>query len=139
MDGVRTAEEGVRELQGRSPELNWGRWEVGGRSSVATQDPMAVCGSCDARDVERIRSRERSRTGVARVCGDVGSVAGWPSGREWNGSQPGQGTSELGFPRPAPGEMQSEAARLARRFGVLAAASAIGLVPFLPTILLGVG
>ena len=74
---------------------------------------MAVCGSCDARDGERIRSRERSRTGVARVCGDVGSVAGWPSGREWNGSQPGQGASELGFPRPAPGEMQSEAARRA--------------------------
>ena len=43
---------------------------------------MAVCGSCDARDGERIRSRERSRTGVARVCGDVGSVAGWPSGRD---------------------------------------------------------
>ena len=75
--------------------------------------PMAVCGSCDARYGERIRSRERSRTGVARVCGDVGSVAGWPSGREWNGSQPGQGASELGFPRPAPGEMQSEAARRA--------------------------
>ena len=74
---------------------------------------MAVCGSCDARDGERIRSRERSRTGVARVCGDVGSVAAWPSGREWNGSQPGQGASELGFPRPAPGEMQSEAARRA--------------------------
>ena len=70
---------------------------------------MAVCGSCDARDGERIRSRERSRTGVARVCGDVGSVAGWPSGWEWNGSQPCQGASELGFPRPAPGEMQSEA------------------------------
>ena len=74
---------------------------------------MAVCGSCDARDGERIRSRERSRTGVARVCGDVGSVAGWPSGREWNGSQPGQGASELGFPRPALWQMQSEAARRA--------------------------
>ena len=52
-------------------------------------------------------------TGVARDCGDVGSVAGWPSGREWNGLQPGQGATELGFPRPAPGEMQSEAARRA--------------------------
>ena len=27
--------------------------------------------------------------------------------------QPGQGATELGFPRPAPGEMQSEAARRA--------------------------
>ncbi len=51
--------------------------------------------------------------GMARNCGDVGSVAGWPSGREWNGLQPGQGATELGFPRPAPGEMQSEAARRA--------------------------
>ena len=75
--------------------------------------PKALCGSCDARDGERIRSRGLSRTGVARVCGDVGSVAGWPSGWEWNGLQPGQGATELGFPRPAPGEMQSEAARRA--------------------------
>ena len=104
---------GVRELPGRWPGLHWGRWEVGGRSSVAAQGPYGRLRSCDARDGERIRSRERSRTGVARVCGDVGSVAGWPSGREWNGSQPGQGASELGFPRPAPGEMQSEAARRA--------------------------
>ena len=33
--------------------------------------------------------------------------------REWNGLQPGQGATELGFPRPAAGEMQSEAARRA--------------------------
>ena len=60
-----------------------------------------------------MRSRGLLATGVARDCGDVGSVAGWPSGREWNGLQPGQGAPELGFPRPAPGEMQSEAARRA--------------------------
>ena len=35
---------------------------------------MAVCGSCDARDGERIRSRERSRTGVARVWGTLGQL-----------------------------------------------------------------
>ena len=40
----------------------------------------------------------------------LGQLQG-PSGREWNGLQPGQGATELGFPRPAPGEMQSEAAR----------------------------
>ncbi len=62
--------------------------------------PKALCGSCDARDGERIRSRGLSRTGVARDCGDVGSVAGWPSGREWNDLQPGQGATELDFPRP---------------------------------------
>ena len=33
-------------------------------------------------------SRGLLATGVARDCGDVGSVAGWPSGREWNGLQP---------------------------------------------------
>ena len=54
-------------------------------------------------------SRDR---GGARLR-DVESVAGWPSGRERNGLQPGQGATELGFPRPAPGEMQSEAARRA--------------------------
>ena len=75
--------------------------------------PMALCGSCDARDGERIRSRELSRTGVARVCREVGSVAGWQSGGEWNGSQPGHGASELGFPRPMLGKMQGKAARRA--------------------------
>ena len=96
--------------------MAWGLG-VDGRPTDGLQSPhrarKALCGSCDARDGERIRSRGLSRTGVARVCGDVGSVAGWPSGREWNGLEPGQGATELGFPRPAPGEMQSEAARRA--------------------------
>ena len=35
------------------------------------------------------------------------------SSREWNGPQPRQGGEELGFPRPAPGEMQYEAPGLA--------------------------
>ena len=52
--------------------------------------PMALCGSCDARDGERIRSRELSRTGVARVCREVGSVAGWQfrRGVEWLAAGP---------------------------------------------------
>ena len=33
-----------------------------------------------------------------------------PSGREWQGSQPGQSASELVFPRPMPWEMQYETA-----------------------------
>ena len=102
----------MRELQGRWPA------GVDGRPADGLQSPhrarKALCGSCDARDGERIRSRPWTlATGVARDCGDVGSVAGWPSGREWNGLQPGQGAAELGFPRPAPGQMQSEAARRA--------------------------
>ena len=39
MDGVRTGEGGVRELQGGWPGLHWGRWEVSGRSSAAAQGP----------------------------------------------------------------------------------------------------
>ena len=62
---------GVRELRARWPGLHWGRWEGGGRSSVAARAPMAVCGDCDARDGERIHSRDLSRTRVARVCGDL--------------------------------------------------------------------
>ena len=77
---------------------------------------MAVCGSCDARDGERIRSRELSRTGLARVYGDLRLSGGWvgrrrlPSGREWNGSQPGQGAAELLSPRPAIRKMQGQPA-----------------------------
>ena len=33
-----------------------------------------------------------------------------PSGKEWNRSQPGQGATELGFPGPMLGQMQSKAA-----------------------------
>ena len=87
----------MRELQGRWPE-SWGRWEAGGRSSVAHRAPKALCGSCDARDGERIRSRG-SRRGR--------EVAGWPSGRE-RALQPGQGATELGFK-----DLQGEAARRA--------------------------
>ena len=96
--------------------MAWGLG-VDGRLADGLQSPhrarKALCGSCDARDGERIRSRGLSRPGWREFTGDVGSVAGWPSGREWNGLQPGQGATELGFPRPAPGEMQSEAARRA--------------------------
>ena len=34
-----------------------------------------------------------------------------PSGREWQGAQPRQGSAELVFPGPVLGQMQSEAAR----------------------------
>ena len=100
--------------EGATGEMALGSIGVDGRSAdglrLPPRAPMAICRSCDARDGERIRSRELPRAGVARVCGDVGSVAGWPSGREWNGAQPGQGATELGFPRPALGQMQGEAA-----------------------------
>ena len=67
--------------EGATGEIAWVPFGVG-RSADGlhrrTGAPMAVCGSCDARDGERIRSRELSRTGLARVCGDrsVGRMAG---------------------------------------------------------------
>ena len=72
--------------------------------------PMAAYSGCGERDGGIGHGKRRSRTGVARVCGDVGSVAGWPSGGEWNGSQSGQGAAELLLPGPAPGKMQGQSA-----------------------------
>ena len=104
---------GMRELQGRWPGLDG----VDGRSAEGLQSPhrppMAVCGNWDARDGKRIGIRELPRTWLVRVGGDVESVACWRSGWEWNGSQSGQGSIELGFPGPTLGKMQGEAARRA--------------------------
>ena len=55
----------------------------------------------------------RESVGQPLGCPLGGPVAGRPSGGEWNGSQPGQGATELGFPGPMLGKMQSEAARRA--------------------------
>ena len=64
-------------------------------------------------------SKRRSLADLARVGGDV-PLAGWrvsgrrpPSGWEWQGSQSGQGATELVFPGPALWKMQGEAARRA--------------------------
>ena len=97
MDGVRKAEGG----EGATGEIAWVPFGVG-RSADGlhrrTGAPMAVCGSCDARDGERIRSRELSRTGLARVCGDLrlsggGSVADGAvrPGVEWLAAGPRRG------------------------------------------------
>ena len=64
-------------------------------------------------------SRGPSLTWLVRVGGDLqfGWWASWlqpaASGGEWHGPQPRQGGEELGFPRPAPGQMQYEAPGLA--------------------------
>ena len=65
--------------------MAWAPFGVDGRSADGLQPPhraaMAVCGNPDARDGERIRSRELSRTGLARVCEDLRLSAGWVSCR----------------------------------------------------------
>ena len=54
------------------------------------------------------RTRQEARADRAGASWRGRSVVRWmaqapalPSGRKWNRSQPGQGTIELGFPRPA--------------------------------------
>ena len=51
--------------------------------------PMAAYSGCGERDGGIGHGKMRSRTGLARVGGDVGGTGGRaPSGWEWNGSQP---------------------------------------------------
>ena len=87
--------------EGATGEIAWVPFGVG-RSADGlhrrTGAPMAVCGSCDARDGERIRSRELSRTGLARVCGDLRLSGGWVGGDR---SKPGR-VPPLGLPQREP-------------------------------------
>ena len=66
---------------------------------------MAVCG--DLRGMVREYTAGNSRgLGWREFAGTFGCAVGSsvvPSGREWNGSQSGQGTTELGF-RASSGE-----------------------------------
>ena len=114
MDGVRTAGGG-----GRYGGDGLGSIGVDGRSrrvfSRRTGPLWPSAGAGPGKIAGRGCSREPPGPGwrgrwVGRLKGQ------WPpspSGWEWNGLQPGQGAAELGFPGPAPGEMQSEAARRA--------------------------
>ena len=90
-------------------------WALGvdGRSADGLQSPhrppKALCGSCDARDGERIRSRGLSRPGWREIAGTLGQLqAGRQAG---NGMACSRAKARLNWVRPAPGEMQSEAAR----------------------------
>ena len=65
---------------------------------------MAAYSGCGERDGGLRHGEKRSRTGMARVGGEVqlagGRVSGRqaPSGRKWQGSQSSEGATELGFP-----------------------------------------
>ena len=110
MDGVRTAEggEGVTSAMLRARIRVDGRLEGGLQALLGA--PMAAYSGCGEGDGGIGRSKRHSRTGVARVCVDVGSVADGSSSWKWNRSQPGQGAAELLLPRPAPGKMQGQPA-----------------------------
>ena len=106
MDGVRTAEGGEGVTGAMIRARIWVDGRLAGGLQALLGAPMAAYSGCGERDGGIGHGKRRSRTGLARVCGDVGlageSVAGRvPSGREWQGAQSGQGTIELGFPRPA--------------------------------------
>ena len=82
-------------------------------------DLVRVCGRWAGRDGGE-RTQQEALPDRAGKSWRGRSVVRWaaqaptlPSGRKWNGAQPGQGATELGFPRPMLGQMQSEAARRA--------------------------
>ena len=103
-----------------SGEIAWVPFGVGRSRTVfiAAQGPLwPSAGADDARDGERIRSRELSRTGLARVCGDLRTISVGGSGRR-RCRQAGSGmarsrakaAAELLSPRPAIRKMQGQPA-----------------------------
>ena len=67
---------GVRELQGRWPGLHWGRWEVGGRSSVAAQGPYGRL-----RELRCAGWRENTQQGTLADRGGASLRGRWVSCR----------------------------------------------------------
>ena len=83
---------GVRELPGRWPGLHWGRWEVGGRSSVAAQGPYGRL-----RELRCAGWRENTQQGTLADRGGASLRGGWVSRRlavrpgvEWLAVGPGR-------------------------------------------------
>ena len=76
MDGVRTAERG----EGVTGAIIRARIRVDGRLAGGLQAllgaPMAAYSGCGKRDGGIGHGKRRSRTGLARVCGDVGLAGG---------------------------------------------------------------
>ena len=67
---------GVRELQGRWPGLHWGRWKVGGRSSVAAQGPYGRL-----RELRCAGWRENTQQGTLADRGGASLRGRWVSCR----------------------------------------------------------
>ena len=67
---------GVRELPGRWPGLHWGRWEVGGRSSVAAQGPYGRL-----RELRCAGWRENTQQGTLADRGGASLRGRWVSRR----------------------------------------------------------
>ena len=67
---------GVRRYRRDDPGSNSGRREVGGGLQALWGAPMAAYSDCGERDGGIGHGKRRSRTGLARVCGDVGLAGG---------------------------------------------------------------
>ena len=118
MDGVRTVEGGGEGVTGAMIRA---RIRADARLAAVCRRfwgaPMAAYSGCGERDGGLRHGERRWRTGMARVGGEVqlagGRVSGGraPSRGERQRSQSSEGATELVFPGPALGQMQSEAAR----------------------------
>ena len=90
-------------------------WTGGGRRVLSRRTgplwPSADVGpgKITGRGTQQGTTRDRGG-GDVRLGGWRVSCGRAPSGGEWNRSQPCQGATELGFPRPALWQMQGEAA-----------------------------
>ena len=72
MDGERTLEGGEEVTDADGPGSNSGRWGIGDGLQALLGTPMAAYSGCGERDGGIGHGKMRSRTGLARVGGDVG-------------------------------------------------------------------
>ena len=93
MDGVRTAEGGEGVTGAMIRARIWVDGRLAGGLQALLGAPMAAYSGCGERDGGIGHGKRRSRTGLARVCGDVGSVAEGAVrlGVEWLAAGPGRG------------------------------------------------
>ena len=104
----------VRELQGRWPGVG-----VDGRPAAGLQSPhrapKALCGSCDAREGERIRSRGLSRPGRREIAGTLSQLqAGRQAG---NGMACSRAKARLNWVSQGQRRGRCKVRRRAERFG----------------------
>ena len=104
MDGVRIAAGWVRELQGRWLGSIGVDWRSAAVFSRRIGPSMALCGSCDARDGERIRQGTLADRGGTSLRGSWALQAGSQAGSGMARSR--AMAAELGFPRPMLGKIR---------------------------------
>ena len=76
MDGVRTAEGGEGVTGAMIRARTWVDGRLAGGLQALLGAPMAAYSGCGERDGGIGHGKRRSRTGLARVCGDVGLAVG---------------------------------------------------------------